>query len=52
MMRDDHYGWFERLGPGVYGLTETGRDALAQYRTLQKPPSQPTPWCDRLVQTS
>ncbi len=27
MMRDDHYGWFERLGTGVYGLTPSGADA-------------------------
>ena len=30
MMRDDHYGWFERIGTGVYGLTSRGADAVAQ----------------------
>lgn len=29
IMRDNHYGWFARLGGGVYDLTETGRAALA-----------------------
>ncbi|GAB5374211.1 MAG: hypothetical protein AcusKO_06730 [Acuticoccus sp.] len=31
MMRDDHYGWFERVSPGVYALTDAGRQGLAQY---------------------
>ena len=30
MMRDDHYGWFEREEPGVYGLTPKGAEAVAQ----------------------
>lgn len=29
MMRINHYGWFERVAPGVYGLTEAGRAAIA-----------------------
>ena len=29
LMRDDHYGWFERVERGVYALTEVGRAALA-----------------------
>lgn len=29
LMRDDHYGWFERLGKGIYGLTAKGHTALA-----------------------
>jgi len=28
MMRDDHYGWFERVETGVYGLTPNGVKAL------------------------
>lgn len=28
MMADDHYGWFERIERGVYGLTPKGQDAL------------------------
>lgn len=28
LMRDDHYGWFERLEKGVYGLTVVGQAAL------------------------
>lgn len=30
LMRDDHYGWFERVEKGVYGLTPTGQAALAE----------------------
>ena len=29
MMRDDHYGWFERVEKGVYGLTPNGAKAVA-----------------------
>ncbi|MEM5543234.1 DUF2161 family putative PD-(D/E)XK-type phosphodiesterase [Sulfitobacter sp. AS92] len=29
MMRDDHYGWFEKVGKGIYGLTPTGAEAVA-----------------------
>ncbi|WP_395543059.1 DUF2161 domain-containing phosphodiesterase [Neotabrizicola sp. sgz301269] len=29
MLRDDHYGWFERIERGLYGLTPQGRAALA-----------------------
>jgi len=28
MMRDDHYGWFEKVDKGVYGLTPTGAEAV------------------------
>ena len=28
MMRDNHYGWFEKIGTGVYGLSAAGRVAL------------------------
>ncbi|MBT9382931.1 DUF2161 domain-containing phosphodiesterase [Pseudooceanicola sp. CBS1P-1] len=28
IMRDDHYGWFERVEKGVYALRPEGRDAL------------------------
>ncbi|EAQ05111.1 hypothetical protein OB2597_07495 [Pseudooceanicola batsensis HTCC2597] len=31
IMRDDHYGWFERVERGVYGLTPTGRAALDEF---------------------
>lgn len=30
MMADDHYGWFERVERGVYGLTPKGREALPE----------------------
>ncbi|MGJ8544326.1 MAG: DUF2161 domain-containing phosphodiesterase [Sulfitobacter sp.] len=29
IMRDNHYGWFERLEKGVYGLTPGGAEAVA-----------------------
>lgn len=31
LMADDHYGWFERVGIGVYGLTPKGIDAVTAY---------------------
>lgn len=30
MMRDDHYGWFEKVDKGVYGLAPKGAEAVAQ----------------------
>lgn len=30
LMRDDHYGWFERLAKGVYALSPKGQAALAE----------------------
>lgn len=30
MMRDDHYGWFEKVDTGVYGLSPKGADAVGQ----------------------
>ena len=30
MMRDDHYGWFRRVAPGTYALTEAGRAAAGE----------------------
>jgi hypothetical protein len=29
MMRDNHYGWFEKVEKGVYGLTPVGAQAVA-----------------------
>ena len=31
LMRDNHYGWFERVETGVYDLTEAGRRGLADW---------------------
>ena len=31
IMADNHYGWFSRLRPGVYGVTEAGRKGLADW---------------------
>ena len=30
MMRNDHYGWFEKVETGIYDLTLKGADAVAQ----------------------
>jgi hypothetical protein len=29
ILRDDHYGWFQRVERGIYALTDRGREALA-----------------------
>lgn len=29
IMRNNHYGWFEKISKGIYGLSETGRGALS-----------------------
>ncbi|KMW60042.1 hypothetical protein AIOL_000192 [Candidatus Rhodobacter oscarellae] len=31
LMRDNHYGWFEKVEKGVYRLNEAGRAALADW---------------------
>src|SRR6056297_403296 len=31
IMSDDHYGWFERVATGIYGLTPKGHVAVADY---------------------
>jgi hypothetical protein len=31
LMRDNHYGWFERVAPGIYRLTEAGREGLVHW---------------------
>jgi hypothetical protein len=31
IMADDHYGWFERVSTGIYGLTPKGAAAVAEY---------------------
>ncbi len=33
IMADDHYGWFERVKTGIYGVTPKGRDALKAYQS-------------------
>ncbi len=33
-MRDDHYGWFERMERGIYQLTPMGQAALADYAEM------------------
>jgi hypothetical protein len=31
LMRDDHYGWFERISLGIYALTPQGRAAMLDH---------------------
>ena len=31
LIRDDHYGWFERVSIGVYALTPKGQAAILDY---------------------
>lgn len=31
IMRDNHYGWFEKVATGVYRLTEAGREGLRHW---------------------
>ena len=31
IMADNHYGWFERVQRGIYGLTEQGQKGLADW---------------------
>jgi hypothetical protein len=39
IMANDHYGWFERVSVGVYGLTPKGRVAVRDYASeLEKMP--------------
>lgn len=35
IMRNDHYGWFEKVSRGVYALTDVGRKGLADYGDLE-----------------
>ncbi len=37
LMAADHYGWFERIRHGVYGLTPKGSKALAAQQALKVP---------------
>lgn len=30
----NHYGWFERVGAGIYAMNEKGRAAIGEYREL------------------
>ncbi|MDA7426297.1 DUF2161 domain-containing phosphodiesterase [Thalassococcus lentus] len=31
IMRDNHYGWFEKVETGIYGLTQAGRQGLVDW---------------------
>lgn len=42
LMRDDHYGWFERVATGIYQITPAGQQALVTYAdALPSPVSIP-----------
>lgn len=34
LLSDNYYGWFERIGRGVYRITDQGRQALEAYRDV------------------
>ncbi|RIX52976.1 hypothetical protein D3P08_09985 [Paenibacillus nanensis] len=34
LMRTNHYGWFQRIDRGKYGLLPSGEEALSQYRDV------------------
>ncbi|MDR1534993.1 MAG: DUF2161 family putative PD-(D/E)XK-type phosphodiesterase [Planctomycetota bacterium] len=36
ILRDNHYGWFERLARGQYGLSRAGERGLAEYGELAR----------------
>ena len=31
IMADDHYGWFERVATGIYGITPKGTQAMMDF---------------------
>ena len=33
LMSDNHYGWFERMGAGIYALSPKGVKAIGDYAT-------------------
>lgn len=37
----NHYGWFEKIDKGIYGLTQAGRDALEHWSAAENITSQP-----------
>jgi hypothetical protein len=39
IMRDDHYGWFERVEKGIYGLTPKGVAGLENYASATPEPA-------------
>ncbi len=43
IMADDHYGWFERVAIGVYGLTPKGHAAMILQADERASPGQVTP---------
>lgn len=34
ILSENHYGWFEKMARGIYGITEDGRKALEEYKEL------------------
>lgn len=37
LMRDNHYGWFEKVDKGIYGVTVAGSAALAEWGWTAEP---------------
>ncbi len=37
LMRDNHYGWFEKVATGVYALSDAGRDGLVHWAYSWEP---------------
>lgn len=44
ILRDNHYGWFERVKKGVYRLTADGEAALREYRDVTDVWASRFPW--------
>ena len=42
IMRDDHYGWFERVERGVYALTPAGQEGLGMFPVPETPVPETT----------
>jgi hypothetical protein len=34
ILSENYYGWFEKIGRGLYSINETGKEALVQYKEL------------------
>jgi hypothetical protein len=34
IMYQNHYGWFDRIGQGLYSLTNKGKDAIIEYKEI------------------
>ena len=46
VMRDNHYGWFEKIARGIYGLTASGARGLVQHADEVVRVTKPAPAAD------